>query len=104
MQNDLTRADIIKFSIDHVNHFRGLRLHGLRLENIDLEGLDLHGFNFTNCKLAGSSFRNCKLHRSVFHGSDLTDCDFTNAEGLSKDMFAEAIMENVLHNMHNASF
>lgn len=103
-QNDLTRSDIVKISIDHINHLRLVRLHGLRLENIDLEGLDLHGFIFTNCKLAGASFRNCKLNNATFTGADLTDCDFTDATGLSQGMFEGATIDGVLHNMSNVSF
>jgi uncharacterized protein YjbI with pentapeptide repeats len=97
-QNDLTRRDLVKLSAQNQNPHRMIRLTGAVIENVNFDNLDLHGFLFMHCKLAGSTFRNTILRNTSFEGADVTDCDFTDAVGLTHDMFLHATSDRVIHN------
>lgn len=96
--NDLSRRDILMLTAQNTNPHRMIRLTGANLENTNFDRLDLHGLLFIDCKLAGSSFIGANLRNTSFQNSDVTDCDFTDAIGLTPGMFEGATSDRAIHN------
>lgn len=81
----LDRAQLIGTQLTDTNLVRA-NLNSAHLDRAILSGADL-----TNAVLTGASLTGANLFKTVLRGSNITDCDFTDALNLTAEQLASAI-------------